>query len=105
MDRGDAAHRIDEGEARRARRTNPREARAERGRAARRAGGSYGGGAATRVIMSGSFLTIVNPAAGGGRARRKVGDALDRLRRAGLELDVRETERAGHARELAREAR
>ncbi len=57
------------------------------------------------MTKSEAYLTIVNPAAGGGRARRKVGDALERLRRAGLALDVRETARAGHAREMARTAR
>lgn len=49
-------------------------------------------------------LAIFNPAAGGGRSRKQLGSVLDRLRLAGLEVDVRETARGGHARDLAREA-
>jgi len=37
------------------------------------------------------FLAVVNPAAGGGRCRKLVGPALQRLRNGGLELDVVET--------------
>jgi YegS/Rv2252/BmrU family lipid kinase len=49
-------------------------------------------------------LAIVNPAAGFGKCARLLGPALDRLRAAGVEFDVAETRRAGHGKELAREA-
>ena len=49
-------------------------------------------------------LAVFNPAAGGGRAQKQLASVLDRLRLAGLEIDLRETARSGHARELAREA-
>ncbi len=52
-----------------------------------------------------TFFTILNPAAGGGRARKRFGDARARLERGGLEMDVYKTHGPGHARELAREAR
>lgn len=55
--------------------------------------------------MAGVFCTIVNGAAGGGRCRDRARTALDRLRDAGVSLDVHYTERPGHARELARDAR
>ncbi len=52
--------------------------------------------------MSGDpWLVIVNPAAGGGRCGRRAGAALDRLRSAGLALDVRETRAPGDATEMA----
>jgi YegS/Rv2252/BmrU family lipid kinase len=41
--------------------------------------------------VSERFLAVVNPAAGGGRCRKLVGPALDRLRAGGIELDVVET--------------
>jgi YegS/Rv2252/BmrU family lipid kinase len=50
------------------------------------------------------FLAIVNPAAGGGRCLKLVGPALERLRTAGLQVDVAETTRAGEATDLARKA-
>jgi diacylglycerol kinase (ATP) len=50
------------------------------------------------------FLAIVNPAAGGGKCGRLAGPALDRVRQLGIELEVRETSRAGQASEIAREA-
>jgi YegS/Rv2252/BmrU family lipid kinase len=50
------------------------------------------------------FLAIVNPAAGGGRCGRLADAALDRVRSAGIELDVASTKRAGEATELARRA-
>ncbi|MBW2460460.1 MAG: diacylglycerol kinase family lipid kinase [Deltaproteobacteria bacterium] len=52
-----------------------------------------------------NLFTIMNPAAGGGRARECFGDARERIERAGIDLDVHETEGPGHAREIAREAR
>lgn len=49
-------------------------------------------------------LAIVNPAAGFGKAAKLLAPTMDRLRAAGVEFDVAETQRAGHATELAREA-
>jgi diacylglycerol kinase (ATP) len=50
------------------------------------------------------YLAIVNPAAGGGKCGRLAAAALDRIRNAGIELDVATTTRAGQATELARAA-
>lgn len=54
--------------------------------------------------MSETFLAIINPAAGGGRCRKQVGPALDRLRGAGIALEGVETNGPGQATQLAREA-
>ncbi|HYW39771.1 MAG TPA: diacylglycerol kinase family protein [Terriglobales bacterium] len=54
--------------------------------------------------MNETFLTIINPAAGGGRCGLRVGAALDRLRRAGIALETAETSAAGQATQIAREA-
>ena len=51
-----------------------------------------------------AFLAIVNPAAGGGRCRKLVGPALERLRTGGIRLEVAQTSAPGQATELAREA-
>lgn len=51
-----------------------------------------------------AMLAIINPAAGGGRGAPMVHDALEGLRRRGLEIEERTTERAGHATEIARAA-
>jgi diacylglycerol kinase (ATP) len=51
-----------------------------------------------------SYLAIVNPVAGGGRSRRMLGPALDRLRAGGVEVEVAETRRPGDAERIAREA-
>jgi YegS/Rv2252/BmrU family lipid kinase len=51
-----------------------------------------------------TWLAIVNPAAGGGRARRRAPAALEALRSTGASVDVVETTHAGHAIELARAA-
>jgi diacylglycerol kinase (ATP) len=48
-----------------------------------------------------TFLVVVNPAAGGGRCRKLVGPALDRLRAGGLKLQVVETSQPGDATSLA----
>jgi diacylglycerol kinase (ATP) len=56
------------------------------------------------VSDSGTFLAVVNPAAGGGRCRKLVGPALDRLRAGGISLDVAETSAPGQAIALVREA-
>jgi YegS/Rv2252/BmrU family lipid kinase len=50
------------------------------------------------------FLAIVNPAAGGGRCRKLVGPALDKLRAGGIQLDVAETSAVGDGTSLARDA-
>jgi len=54
--------------------------------------------------MNDTFLAIINPAAGGGSCRQRVGAALDRLRAAGIALETAETSAAGHATQIAREA-
>ncbi len=50
------------------------------------------------------YLAIVNPAAGGGKAAKLLGPALEKLKAAGIQVDVRETSASGHAAELARAA-
>ena len=52
--------------------------------------------------MRGTFVVVVNPVAGGGRCRKLVGPALERLRAGGLHLEVVETTRPGEATELTR---
>lgn len=47
---------------------------------------------------------MVNPAAGGGRCGKLAPAAIDRLRRAGLTLEVAQSAHAGHGIELARQA-
>ena len=54
--------------------------------------------------MTDKFLAIVNPAAGGGRCRKLVGPALEKLRAGGLTLDVVETHAPGEATQLTRDA-
>lgn len=54
--------------------------------------------------MDATFLAIVNPGAGGGRCRDRFRAARARLERAGISVEAVETERAGHAVELARAA-
>ncbi len=56
------------------------------------------------MVNSEPVLAIVNPAAGGGRCRKLVASALERLRSGGISIDVVETTARGHATELAREA-
>ena len=51
-----------------------------------------------------SYLAIVNPAAGGGRSRRLLGPALNRLQAGGLEVKVAATRAPGDATKIAREA-
>jgi diacylglycerol kinase (ATP) len=50
------------------------------------------------------FLAVINPAAGGGRCRKLVGPALERLRAGGIELEVAETAAPGQATQIARDA-
>jgi diacylglycerol kinase (ATP) len=54
--------------------------------------------------MNRKFLAIVNPAAGGGRCGRMAEDALQKLRAAGVELEVTVTSSPGQASALARTA-
>jgi diacylglycerol kinase (ATP) len=56
------------------------------------------------VTDSSVFYAVVNPAAGGGRCRKLVGPALDRLRAGGIKLEVVETRGPGQATELVRAA-
>jgi YegS/Rv2252/BmrU family lipid kinase len=56
------------------------------------------------MLVKQSYLAIVNPAAGGGRMRTLLAPALQRLRDAGLEVQVGETSSTGHATQLARTA-
>jgi diacylglycerol kinase (ATP) len=56
------------------------------------------------VSNAGSFFAVVNPAAGGGRCRKLVTEALDRLRVGGIKLDVIETTGPGQGAHLARDA-
>jgi diacylglycerol kinase (ATP) len=54
--------------------------------------------------VTSEFLAIVNPAAGGGRCRKLVGPALERLRVGGITIDVMETSTSGEASQIARGA-
>ena len=51
-----------------------------------------------------SYLAIVNPAGGGGRKGKMLGPALERLRAGLVDVDVVETQGAGDATRIAREA-
>jgi diacylglycerol kinase (ATP) len=51
-----------------------------------------------------SYLAIVNPAAGGGRTRKLLAPALERLRAGGVAIDIAETRGAGDAAKIARQA-
>ena len=54
--------------------------------------------------MNGTFLAVVNPAADGGRCRKLVAPALERLRAGGINVKVAETSAPGQAAEIVREA-
>lgn len=54
--------------------------------------------------MNETFLAVVNPAAGGGRWRKLIGPALDRLRSRGISLELAETTGRSHASEIAKDA-
>ena len=54
--------------------------------------------------MKRSYLAIVNPAAGGGKSRKLLDPALQRLRAGGLEIEVAETGAPGDATRVARDA-
>lgn len=52
--------------------------------------------------MAQHYVAIVNPAAGGGRSRKILGPVLERLKAAGIRIDVVHTNAAGQASEIAR---
>lgn len=54
--------------------------------------------------MTPRFFAVVNPAAGGGRCGELADAALDRVRRAGLDLEIARTSHPGEATELVRAA-
>jgi diacylglycerol kinase (ATP) len=54
--------------------------------------------------VSGSFLAVINPAAGGGRCGQLAGAAIEKLRAAGIAIEVAETSSAGDATKLVRAA-
>lgn len=54
--------------------------------------------------MGQNYLAIVNPAAGGGRSRKLLGPALERLRAGGIEITVAATSAPGEATKIASEA-
>ena len=54
--------------------------------------------------MAQHYLAIVNPAAGGGRSRKLLGPALERLRAGGIEVTTAETRAQGEATGIARRA-
>ncbi|MGH9687892.1 MAG: diacylglycerol/lipid kinase family protein [Candidatus Acidiferrales bacterium] len=54
--------------------------------------------------MKDHFFAIINPVAGGGRCGKLAPDAIDRVQRNGVGVEVIRTSHAGEATELAREA-
>ncbi len=54
--------------------------------------------------MNARFFAIVNPAAGGGRCGRLAPAALERVRQAGIDLEIVHTSRAGEATAMVRAA-
>ncbi len=54
--------------------------------------------------MRQNYLAIVNPAAGGGKSRKLLSPALQRLQAGGIEVTAVETQRPGQATEIARDA-
>ena len=54
--------------------------------------------------MGQTYLAIVNPAAGGGRSRKLLAPALERLKAAGIDVKVAETRASGDAMEISRAA-
>jgi diacylglycerol kinase (ATP) len=57
-----------------------------------------------RQCVKRSYLAIVNPAAGGGKSRKLLDPALQRLRSGGVEIEVAQTSAPGDATKLARDA-
>ncbi|HLV86118.1 MAG TPA: diacylglycerol kinase family protein [Candidatus Sulfotelmatobacter sp.] len=54
--------------------------------------------------LGSNYLAIANPAAGGGRSRKLLGPALDRLKAGGLQIELAETRAPGEATSIARQA-
>jgi diacylglycerol kinase (ATP) len=54
--------------------------------------------------VSRKYLAIINPAAGGGRVRKLLVPALERLRASGLNIETRETSGSGQATKIAGQA-
>lgn len=54
--------------------------------------------------MKEAHLAVVNPAAGGGRGKKLIGPALERLRAGGIEVDLKETLAPGQGSEITRQA-
>jgi diacylglycerol kinase (ATP) len=54
--------------------------------------------------VSATYLAVINPAAGGGRCRKLVGPAIERLRAGGLQVEITETPGPAAATEIARAA-
>ena len=54
--------------------------------------------------MGQNYFAIVNPAAGGGRSRKLLGPALERLRAGGIAVEVADTHAPGEATRIARDA-
>jgi diacylglycerol kinase (ATP) len=55
------------------------------------------------VNATNTFFAVINPAAGGGRCRKLVQAALERLRSGGVRVDVVETDAPGQGAQLARD--
>ena len=54
--------------------------------------------------MGQRYLAIVNPAAGGGRSRKLLAPALEKLRAGGIEVELALTNTSGDATRIARDA-
>ena len=54
--------------------------------------------------MGQNYFAIVNPAAGGGRGRKLLGPALERLRAGGIAVEIADTHAPGEASRIARDA-
>jgi len=55
-------------------------------------------------MSNSTYVAVLNPAAGGGRCGSQAGQAIQRLRDAGLEIEVMETRAAGDGSRIAHEA-
>lgn len=55
-------------------------------------------------MIGSRYLAIVNPAAAGGKTGHLLAPAIEKLKSAGVEVDVRETSSSGHANDIARDA-
>ena len=62
------------------------------------------GGETDLGTLGQTYLAIVNPAAGGGKTRKLLGPALERLRAGGIEVNVSPTQARGDATRIAQQA-